>query len=267
MTRRRLVSGLLFASVSAVAVACFAWPFVLPATAADGIPWSGIVACAVIPVLAVAAVVLVDRGVASRPDSAKFVALLGLLAAVGAVTRLFASAAGGIEAVFIVLILGGAAFGPRFGFLLGTVTIGASAVLWGMVGPWTPFQMFAAAWVGAGAGGVSLLIRRMSRHRLTSRGARWGEIGALTGYGILVAYLYGALLNLWFWPFAVGNDTSISYVSGANPAENMSHFVVYTLLTSTLTWDTVRAVTTTVGVVVLGPVLLSALRRAKLERA
>ena len=47
---------------------------------------------------------------------------------------------------------------------------------------------------------------------------------------------------------------------------NLSHFVVYTLVTSTLTWDTVRAATTVVGLIVMGPALMAGLRRAKLGR-
>ena len=37
-------------------------------------------------------------------------------------------------------------------------------------------------------------------------------------------------------------------------------------MTSTLTWDTVRALTTTVGILLLGPAILAALRRARLGK-
>lgn len=257
--------AVLFAVISALALAAFAWPLVVPSNANQNGIWVSVAACLILPVLAVLAVLLLERGQRSRPDAAKFVAMLGVLSAAGAVVRLFGSAAGGIEAVFVLLIVGGAAFGPRFGFLQGMVTIGASALVFGLVGPWTPFQMFAAAWVGAGAGAVSGLFRRIVSPR-SARVRRGGEIAALIGYGIIAAYLYGALLNLWFWPFAVGSDTSISYEPGADIIANLSRFGIYTLVTSTATWDTVRAITTTVGLALVGPALLAALRRTKLGR-
>ncbi len=263
--RGRLATALLFATVSLAALACFAWPLVIPASSGQSPVVPAVLVCLVVPVLAVVAVIVADRGVVGSPNAATFVAMLGLLAAAGTLARLFASAAGGVEAIFIILIIGGAAFGPRFGFLLGMVTIGVSALAWGMVGPWVPFQMFATAWVGAGAGLVSLAIRRVTR-RATARQRRWSEFATLSVYGIVAAYLYGALLNLWFWPFAVGGETSISYEAGAAVGLNLSHFVVYTLVTSTLTWDTVRAATTVVGLIVMGPALMAGLRRAKLGR-
>ena len=263
--RGRVVTALLFATVSLAALACFSWPLIIPASSGQSPVIPAILVCLIVPVLAVVAVIVADRGVSGSPNAATFVAMLGLLAAAGTLARLFASAAGGVEAIFIILIIGGAAFGPRFGFLLGMVTIGVSALAWGMVGPWVPFQMFATAWVGAGAGLVSLATRRLTR-RATARQRRWSEFATLSVYGIVAAYLYGALLNLWFWPFAVGGGTSISYEAGATVGLNLSHFVIYTLVTSTLTWDTVRAATTLVGLIVIGPALMAGLRRAKLGR-
>lgn len=264
-SRETVITASLFIGVSGVALGCFAWPFVAPASPTQSQMLAPLIACLLIPILAVVATLLAERGVAGRPDAAKYVALLGLLAAAGTVLRLFASTGGGIEAVFVVLILGGAAFGSRFGFLLGVVTIGASALAWGMIGPWVPFQMFAAAWVGAGAGIVSRIARRAAR-RTGSRTRRWLEVATLVAYGFISAYVYGALLNLWFWPFAVGADTTISYLPGADIGTNLTHFGIYTLITSTATWDTVRAVVTVVGIIAFGPGILAGLRRAKLGR-
>lgn len=255
----------IFATISVVALGSFAWPFVVPASGDLAETWTMVIVCLLVPVLAVIAVIVAERGVTGRPDAAKFVAMLGLLAAAGTVVRLFGSAAGGIEAVFVILIIGGAVYGPRFGFLLGAVTIGVSSLALGLLGPWVGFQMFAAAWVGAGAGLVSRAVARGTR-RQAARARRWIELAALCTFGILAAYVYGALLNLWFWPFAVGGQTSISYVAGGDAATNFSRFVVYTLVTSTLTWDTVRAVTTVIGIAVLGPAIIAGLRRVKLSR-
>ena len=85
----------------------------------------------------------------------------------------------------------------------------------------------------------------------------------LCGYGIVASYLFGLLTNLWFWPFAVGAGTGISYVPGAPLGTNLSSFLLYSLVTSTAGWDTLRAVTTIVGIAVVGRAILAALRRVK----
>ena len=48
---------------------------------------------------------------------------------------------------------------------------------------------------------------------------------------------------------------------GAPLRENLQRFAVYTLLTSTGGWDTGRAITNAVAIVVLGPAVLHTLRR------
>jgi hypothetical protein len=158
---------------------------------------------------------------------------------------------GGFELVFLVVIIGGAALGVRFGFLLGALTILVSSIFFGGFGPWTAFQIFATAWVGAGAGFVS---RKL---------ASW-RIAALAAYGVAASYLFGLIMNLWFWPFAVGPTTSISYVPGAALGDNLLSFLTYSLLSSTLTWDTVRALSVAIGLVVFGRPLIRTLERAKL---
>jgi energy-coupling factor transport system substrate-specific component len=160
-----------------------------------------------------------------------------------------------VELVFFLLILGGRVFGPGFGFVLGCTSLFASALLTGGVGPWLPFQMLASAWVGLGAG---LLPRKVSGR---------AEVAMLVGYGVVAAYVFGLLMNLSSWPFTLGiavpgHTGSLSFVPGASLADNLHRFVVYTLLTSTGSWDTGRALTNSVALVVLGPAVLTTLRRA-----
>ncbi|WP_045731101.1 ATP-binding cassette domain-containing protein [Pseudarthrobacter chlorophenolicus] len=243
----RPVELAVLAGANLLALGAFCWPLLaaaLPTDAAAALPYA---ALAIAPVAAVAVVVLLDGSV----RSAHTVALLGVLAAVGSAVRVASTGVGGVEAVFILLVLAGRAFGARFGLLLGAATIALSSALWGGIGPWTPFQVFACAWVGAGAG---LLPKRV-------RGK--AELVMLAGYGIVASYLFGLLTNLWFWPFAVGAGTGISYQPGAPLATNLSSFLLYSLLTSTAGWDTLRAVTTVVGIIVVGRAVLAALRRVK----
>jgi energy-coupling factor transporter ATP-binding protein EcfA2 len=235
------------AAANLLALAAFCWPLLaaaLPTDAAAALPYASL---AIAPLAVVAIVVSLDGSV----TSAHTVALLGVLAAVGSAVRVASTGVGGVEAVFILLILAGRAFGARFGMLLGAATIAVSSVLWGGIGPWTPFQIFACAWVGAGAG---LLPRRV-------RGR--AELWMLCGYGAVASYLFGMLTNLWFWPFAVGAGTGISYVPGAPLGTNLSSFLLYSLVTSTAGWDTLRAVTTIIGIVVVGRAILAAFRRVK----
>jgi energy-coupling factor transport system substrate-specific component len=116
--------------------------------------------------------------------------------------------------------------------------------------------MLVSGWVGMFAG---LLPRRV-----TGR----GEIVMLVAYGVLAAYAYGLLLNLWGWPFILGIDvpgqdaTQLSYAPGAPLVENLHRFLLYTLLTSTGGWDTGRAITNALAIAVLGPAVLTTLRRA-----
>ncbi|MGZ4662636.1 MAG: hypothetical protein ACXVYB_15295, partial [Arthrobacter sp.] len=63
--------------------------------------------------------------------------------------------------------------------------------------------------------------------------------------------------------FAVGAGTGISYVPGAPLGTNLSSFLLYSLLTSTAGWDTLRAVTTVIGIAVVGRAVLASLRRVK----
>ncbi|MFD4960552.1 ATP-binding cassette domain-containing protein [Microbacterium sp. NPDC058389] len=230
-----------------VALGAFCWPLVataVPAQAHSAVP---VAALALAPLAVLVVIATLDGTV----RSAHMLALLGTLAAIGAAVRIASTGVGGVEAVFVLLILAGRAFGARFGMLLGMASIALSTLVTGTFGPWTPFQMFACAWVGAGAG---LLPRLRSRA---------GEIALLSVYGVVASYVFGLIMNLWYWPFAVGYGTGISYDGSAPLGVNLSSFLLYSLVTSTLSWDTLRAVTTVAGLVVIGRPVLAALRRTK----
>ncbi|QKJ18539.1 ATP-binding cassette domain-containing protein [Microbacterium hominis] len=235
------------AAANLVALAAFAWPLVataVPDQAEAAVP---VAALALLPLAALVVVATLD----GRVRSAHLLALLGTLAAIGAAVRIASTGVGGVEALFILLILAGRAFGARFGMLLGMASIALSTLVTGTFGPWTPFQMFACAWVGAGAG---LLPRRV-------RGG--AEIAMLSVYGVVASYAFGLVMNLWFWPFAVGYGTGISYDGDAPLGVNLASFLLYSLVTSSLSWDTLRAITTIIGMLVVGRAVLAALRRAK----
>jgi energy-coupling factor transport system substrate-specific component len=249
---RRTAAAIVLASL--VGVMAFGWPLLagsqslVVAHSADA-PW---LFAAVLPL--VIAVVLAD--VADGGLDAKGVALLGVLSAAAAAMRPFGSGHAGFEPMWIVVVLGGRALGPGFGFCLGAIGMFSSALVTGGVGPWLPFQMIGAAWIGLGAG----LLPRASGRR---------EIGMLATYSAVACIAYGFLLNLWFWPFLTtesGFPPGMSYLPGAPLLENLRHWLLFDLTTS-LGFDIPRAVLTVVLVLVAGRAVLVALRRASRRAA
>ncbi|MDR2896907.1 MAG: ECF transporter S component [Propionibacteriaceae bacterium] len=245
-------SRLVLILISLAGLAMFAWPLWVPATA-DG---AGTPAPWMFMVLLPALIVLLLAQIADQGIDVKALAMLAVLSAVNAALRPLGAGTAGIETVFFLLILAGRVFGAAFGFLLGCTSLFASALLTAGVGPWMPFQMLASAWIGAGAG---LLPKRWGR-RPIGPGV---ELAMLAVYGVLVSYLYGAIMNLWFWPFMVGlgSDSSLAYQPGGSLAVNLWHFLLYTLLTSTAVWDSGRAITTVILLLILGRPVLAVLRR------
>lgn len=246
----RLRSALVLTAASAAGMMMLCWPLLLraPENARVDPPFLFL---ALLPLVIVVVLAEFSEG----GMDARVLAVLGVLSAVNAVLRGLGAGTAGIELVFFLLILAGRVFGPGFGFVLGCTSLFASALMTAGVGPWLPFQMLLSAWIGMGAG---LLPRR-----LTGR----AEIAALVAYGIVAAYAFGILMNLSSWPFTLGivvpgHEGTLSYVAGAPLAENLERFAVYTLLTSTASWDTGRAITTSIALVVLGPAILTTLRRA-----
>ncbi len=202
---------------------------------------------ALLPV--VIAVVLAELGQGGLDP--RVLAVLGVLSAVNAVLRAVSAGTAGIELVFFLLILAGRVFGAGFGFALGCTSLFASALLTAGMGPWLPYQMMVCAWIGMGAG---LLPRRVT--------GRW-EIAMLAAYGVVCAYVFGLLMNLSSWPVYAGvTEGELSFDPQASVGENLRTFAKFTLITSTGSWDTGRAITTAIAVCLLGPAILTTLRRA-----
>ncbi|CAM5557563.1 ECF transporter S component [Streptomyces abikoensis] len=243
---RRSTAALLL--VSAVGVMAFGWP--LLAGPGSGLahsqdaPW---LFAALLPLLlAVVVAAVADSGL-----DAKAVAMLGVLAAAGAALRPLGAGTAGIEPMFFLMVLSGRVLGPGFGFVLGSVSMFASALLTGGVGPWMPFQMLAMGWVAMGAG----LLPGPDR----LRGTR--EVLMLAGYGAVASLCYGTVMNLQGWPYIGSLATGVSFVPGDPLTENLTRFAAYCLATS-LGWDLPRAVVTVTATLALGPAVLKALRRA-----
>jgi energy-coupling factor transport system substrate-specific component len=240
-------SAAAIAATSVVGALAFAWPMLAPpgsqllAHASDAPMVFGLL----VPLLLGVALSLVLDGAMG----AKAVALLGVLAATAGALRALGAGIAGLEPIWIVVVLGGFALGAGFGFVLGAICLLASALLTGGVGPWLPFQMIGAAWVGLGAG---LLSGRLPQ--------RW-EVPLLAAYATLGAVAYGWVLNLWFWPTVTGLPEPLAFVAGAAWTLNLRHWIAFNLTTS-LGYDVPRAVLTCTVVLLLGSRVLASLRRA-----
>jgi len=253
--RRPAVVGLHLRSTFALVVAsgfgvlAFGWPFLLhshggnvdTAHSADA-PW---IFAIVLPLLLM--VVLAE--IADGGMDAKAIALLGVLAACGAALRPLGIAATGASPVFFLLVPAGRVLGRGFGFVLGTLTLFGSALLTGGIGPWLPFQMLAAGWFGLFAGCLPPLRGRL-------------EIVMLAAYGAAAGMLYGAVTNLWFWPFETsGLSPQISYAPEGSWITEIHHYGSFYVATS-VGWDLSRALGTAALVLLAGRPVLLALRRA-----
>lgn len=235
--------------ISAIGVAFFGWP--LLADAGSGIashsgdaPW---LFAALLPLLvAVVVATIADSGM-----DAKAVAMLGVLAAVGAALRPLGAGTAGLEPMFFLMVLSGRVLGPGFGFVLGAVTMFASALLTGGVGPWMPFQMLSMGWFAMGAGLLPGADRVRGR----------AELLMLAVYGAVAAFAYGTVMNLQGWTIITAVSSGISFHPGDPVHENLVRFLAYCAATS-LGWDLGRAVLTVVLTLTLGATLLKALRRA-----
>ena len=197
---------------------------------------------------------LVVVQISGQQLDAKSVALLGVLSALIAALRPLGAGAVGIEPMWFILILSARVFGASFGFLLGMISMFVSALLTGGIGPWLGYQVFAAAWIGLLAGALPKSLR----------GGR--ELMMLVIYAIFASAAFGILMDLQFWPWALGTGTQLSYLPNGDIAENVSRFITFHFATS-MAWDIPRAIFTSALIAFAGKAVLSALRRTRTRAA
>ncbi len=247
------------AVASLTGVAAFLYPFLLPVvrTGSGDQARAGEapVLFALVTVLSLAALAFeLDpaRGQIGGMPASKLVALLGVLVAANAALRLIPTFLGA-SPLFVLIILVGAVFGPVFGFQMGALTLLVSAFLTGGIGPWLPFQMLGAGWVGLLAGWLPR--PAATRQRLL----------ILAVFGVVSGFAYGALLNLWSWPFAapgVDQDLGLYWNPSLSATESIQHYARFYLVTS-LWYDAFRALANGVLIVAIGAPVLRTLDRSR----
>jgi energy-coupling factor transport system substrate-specific component len=266
----RLLADVLFAGVQLVGVAAFAYSFAAPQVATGEVSARASDAPIIMGVTMVALFALLG----ALRINAKRIAVLGVLCAVNAVLRLAETLIlplpGGFSPVFLLIIVVGYAYGARFGFLFGAFSLLTSALATGGVGPWLPFQMFGAGWVGLSAGLLTKW-RAMNRElRMENREFRKGlsafnirhskfDLLLLLPFGFAWGLLYGAILNLYFWPL-VDVGAELSWQAGLGVGDAVGRYLAYYATTS-LWWDAARAIGNVALLAWLGLPILRALLR------
>jgi energy-coupling factor transport system substrate-specific component len=259
MAMRRIASGIQANSVvvvaSLVGLVGFLYPFLLPAVSrtddrgAHAADAPLLFALVTVFSLVAMAIELGERGSAGG-SPAKIVALLGVLVATDATLRLAPSFLGA-SPIFFLIILAGAVFGPAFGFQMGALTMLVSAFLTGGLGPWLPYEMLGAGWVGLSAGWLPKDMPPRARLiMLAVFAAAWG-------------LLYGALLNLYFWPYAapgIDQPGNIYWNPSMGLTETAANYARFYLTTS-LAYDAFRAAGNAVLMLALGGPTLRLLER------
>ena len=203
--------------------------------------------------VAVSALVALAVALQTHRLSTRLLAILAALVAIDATVRLVVVIGLlGFSPIFFLVIAGGFVMGPSFGFASGAMTLLLSAVLTAGLGPWLPYQMLAAGWVGMGAGYVG---------RLSSGRASPKTIAALALYGGAAGFAYGILLDLWEWPLLVAAGSSpLSWAPGIGLGALVRRFGAFYLATSLL-YDSFRAVGNLLLIAILGSAVIASLER------
>lgn len=194
------------------------------------------------------AVLLVE--LQGQTAGAKTVAALGIMVAATATLRFLEvgiPGPAGFSPIFAPIILGGYVFGPRFGFLLGAMALLVSGIITAGIGPWLPYQMFTAGWVGLTAGWLPHLRRPRA------------ELALLVAFGCLWGFVYGAIMNLYTWPYLVG-DPQTTWAQGVGVAATLRRYAAFYIATS-LVWDAAAAAGNVILLAALGLPTVRALAR------
>ena len=121
----------------------------------------------------------------------------------------------------------------------------------GGVGPWLPYEMFAAGWVGAIAG-----IAGSRRSGLPAR----RDLAVLAATGVILGFLYGAATDVYDWGTFYRGSPGLGWVTGMGPGQAVSRFFKFYLATS-VGWDSLRAAGNALMVAFLGAPVLAAMVR------
>ncbi len=168
----------------------------------------------------------------TRLFSSKEISLVAIMCSVSAVSRIPFVGIPSVQPCTFLILCTGYVFGPVAGFMTGAMTAFLSNMFLGQ-GPWTVFQMIGWGFVGCTAGFLPKL-------HIKTRG--------LTVFGFIWGYLYGVILNLWYWLLYVYPHTVTTFLFS---------------MSTSFWFDTVHAVGNMIFFVLLGDKVISVLTRYK----
>jgi energy-coupling factor transport system substrate-specific component len=171
-------SYICLAMILALGAAAYLLPLFFPAAAGSLINWGIIVTLMVILIILAFIFEFEAAAVSSRE-----IALVAMLGTISAIARVPFAAIPGVQPSTYFIICAGYVFGPVAGFMVGAVTALVSNFFLGQ-GPWTPYQMFAWGLIG--------VLAAFFRH------LHAGRTGLIV-FGVACGYLYGWIMNIWFW--------------------------------------------------------------------
>lgn len=236
----------LIAVASLLGLIALAWPLI--ATSDSLQTWNSLSAPLLSAALLPFTLGLIISDIVSARFSTKTLAIVGILTAIAVAVRPLGAGVAGIEPIWLIIIVAGRVLGSSIGFIIGSTSIIASAFITGGVGPWLPYQMMLAAWIGMAAGWLP-----------QTRGK--SEVWMLAVYGAAVSFIFGWMMNLWFWPTAIGLQPSISFDITDSVMQRIEAWVRFSLTTS-LGFDIPRAIFTAALLALGSRPFAAALRRA-----
>lgn len=172
-----------------------------------------------------------ERG---RP-SPRSLALVAALAGLAVAGRLAFAPLPNVKPTTDIVLIAGFALGASPGFAVGAVTALVSNMAFGQ-GPWTPWQMLAWGMVGVVGAGIA-----------RATGGRIGRWGLATA-GAACGLLFGTIMDISQW-LTYGGEPRVSKLLGF-------------MLTS-LPWNIAHAAGNAAFALAFGPLLISAVRRAR----
>jgi energy-coupling factor transport system substrate-specific component len=256
--KERPLSLAIYALGTLLGLMAFLYPFLLPVIQKEAIMGRARAQDAplLLTVLVGVCFVALLLEVQAQAGGAKLVALLGILVSINSLLRFVEVAIpgpGGISPIFFLIVLTGYVYGGGFGFLMGSMTLLVSGLITGGIGPWLPYQMFTAGWIGLSAPMCRPLV-----NLLGGRG-KWREVVILAVFGAVWGLVFGAIMNIWFWPFAMG-PANQQWQPGIGIIDLIGRYLAFYVVTS-LPWDMTRLVGNVVLILTFGMPTLRALQR------
>jgi energy-coupling factor transport system substrate-specific component len=249
-----VIGRLSLAAITGIGLIAFLAPFVASAGDAAASGEVRLLQTPLLVALITGACLLVTFANLGPALTSKSVALIGVLVGINALLRLIDNnflLPGEFSPIFLLITLTGYSFGASLGFLMGALTLLVSALITGGVGPWLPFQMLTAGWMGMSAA----WLRGVPALRTDEAAARQ-VVWALAAFGGAWGLLYGLIMNLYNWPFLTGGG----WQPGLALGDVLRVYLLFYVAQS-LPFDLARVVGNVALMLALGGPLLKVFRR------